>query len=70
MERSLFTIQPSCYGWQLLDQSTVDQWYPDQLAAIVAADCMSLARHKATGAPTGVKVQMACGDWVMVGMHG
>jgi hypothetical protein len=70
MERSLFTIQPAMQGWRLLDQTTVDRWYPDKLAAILAADCMSFARFKATRKPTGVKVQMACGDWVMVGMHG
>lgn len=70
MERSLFTIQPAMQGWRLVDQNTVDHWYPDKLAAMIAADCMSLARYKATGTPTWVKVKMACGDWVMVGMHG
>ena len=70
MERSLFTIKPALHGWQLVDQDTIDQWYPDQFAARIAADCMSFARFKATGLPTGVKVQMACGDWVIVGMHG
>lgn len=59
-----------CYGWRLVDQLTVDGWHLNQLAAIVAADCMSLAFYLATGMPTGVKVQMASWDWVIVGVHG
>ena len=70
MERSIFTLKPAMQGWQLVDQETVNHWYPDQLAALISANCMSFARYRATGIPTGVKVQMACGDWVMVGMHG
>ena len=70
MERSIFTIKPVLHGWQLADQDAVDQWYLNQVAAIRAADCMSLQRYTETGKPTGVKVQMTCGDWVMVRMHG
>lgn len=70
MERKLLTLQPAMQGWKLFDQDTLDYWYPDKLAAVLAADCISLARYKQTGMPTGVKVQMACGDWVMMAMHG
>jgi len=42
----------------------------DRFAALPAADCRAFARHRETGRPTGVEVQMACGDWVVVGTHG
>ena len=70
MERSLFTIAPAQGGWRLADQATVDQWYPNKLAAIFAADGIALARHRETGVPTGVKVQMTDGEWVLIGVHG
>jgi hypothetical protein len=54
----------------LADQESVDQWYLDKSSAIRAADCMALVRYEQTGHPTGIKVQMATGEWVLMGLHG
>lgn len=70
MERILFTIMPAYTGWQLFDDLTIGHWFTNKMSAIQAADSMAQSRHDETGQPTGVKVQMACGDWVMVGLHG
>ena len=70
VERILFTIMPAYSGWQLFDDLTIGHWFTNKMSAIQAADSMAQMRHDETGQPTGVKVQMDCGDWVMVGMHG
>lgn len=70
MERSLFSVTPAQQGWRLADEVSVDAWYLDQSSAIVAADCMALALHRQTGHPTGIKVQLPSGEWVLMGMHG
>jgi hypothetical protein len=70
VERILFTIMPAYSGWQLFDDLTIGHWFTNKMSAIQAADSMAQVRHDETGQPTGVKVQMECGDWVMVGMHG
>jgi hypothetical protein len=70
MERDLFTITPAQQGWRLADPASFDAWYLDQSNAIVAADCMALARYQQTGHPTGIKVQLASGEWVLIGKHG
>jgi len=70
MERSLFSVTSKQHGWQLADQESVDEWYLDKFSAIRAADCMALVRYEQTGHPTGIKVQMATGEWVLMGLHG
>ena len=70
MERCLFSVTSKQHGWQLADQESVDQWYLDKSSAIRAADCMALVRYEQTGHPTGIKVQMATGEWVLMGLHG
>ena len=69
MERSLFSVAPKQHGWQLADQESIDQRYLDKSSAI-RADCMALVRYEQTGHPTGIKVQMATGEWVLMGLHG
>jgi hypothetical protein len=70
MERCLFSVAEKQLGWQLADQDSIDQWYLDKSSAIRAADCMALVRYEQTGHPTGIKVQMATGEWVLMGLHG
>jgi len=71
MERSLFTVSPALTGWQLGEQGQSRNWFPDKLAALLAADRLAELRHSSTGKPTGVKVQMSVGgDWVLVGVRG
>ena len=70
VERVLFTIMPAYSGWQLFDDLTIGHWFTNKMSAIQAADAMAQSRFSETGQPTGVKVQMECGDWVMVGLHG
>lgn len=71
MDRSLFTVTPACQGWRVVaDQASVDQWHLDKSSAILSADCMALVRYQQTGEPTGIKVQMGSGEWVLVGKHG
>ena len=70
MDRSLFTVTPAQQGWRLADQALIDEWYLDKSSAIVAADCMALVRYQQTGRPTGIKVEMGSGEWMMIGMHG
>lgn len=70
MERSLFTVSSVQHGWRLADEASVESWYLDQSSAIVAADCMALALYQQTGHPTGIKVQLPSGEWLMMGLHG
>ena len=70
VERILFTIMPAYTGWQLFDDLTIGHWFTNKMSAIQAADSMAPQRHDETGQPTGVTVQTACGDWVLVCLPG
>lgn len=70
MERILLSVEPVDGSWQislrrlLLDEKTT------KFAAIESANEHAWRRYTTTGRPTGVRVQMNCGESVLVSLHG
>lgn len=70
MERTLYTIEPTAPGWQVCLSGKPLENFRLKIAAICAAEGFARLRHAATGEPTGVRMQMLCGDLVLLGRHG
>jgi hypothetical protein len=70
MCRSLVNVEPKTSGWQVSIKGTPIMTHAGELEAITAASDFARMRHEATGEPTGVWVQMRCGEAVLLAAHG
>lgn len=70
MKRLMFTIVSSTSGWQLYEGDEGRFWFARRDDALTTADIMACAAHEQRGIPTGVLVDMAGRESVMVVAHG
>lgn len=70
MERTLLNVEPADNGWKVSLKGLLLDHKTTKFAAIDSASTHALKRHVTTGAPTGVRVQMNCGESVLIALHG
>ena len=70
MQRTLFTIVFTSSGWQLYEGDTGRFWFSRRDDAMETAGIMASALHEHHGIPTGVVMDMAGREAVMVACHG
>lgn len=69
-QRLMFTLVPACSGWQLYEGDQGKQWFATRSDAVHAADLMAASLHAYHGIPTGVVMDMAGRESVMLAVHG
>ena len=70
MTRSLVNVELKPSGWQVSIRGTAIMTHAREREALAGASEFARARHEATGEPTGVWLQMRCGDGVLMAAHG
>ena len=70
MHRLMFTLVSTRSGWQLFEDGEGRQWFACREQALERAGLMAACLHENHGIPTGVIVDMAGRESVMVVCHG
>lgn len=70
MHRLMFTIVPASSGWRLYEGDEGRLWFACRERALETADLMAASLHEYHGIPTGVVMDMAGREAVMVTCHG
>jgi hypothetical protein len=75
MDRELFQVERagrecSGDGWVVVGVLPDSDLHPGELQAVERAAQLAYRYFLLTGAPTGVKVRMQCGDVVLVAQYG
>jgi hypothetical protein len=70
MERRIVSVGPAEHGWRIERPEQAPITIRDIQQAIVMACDLARIEHRSSGHPTAVRVQMSCGDGVMMGFCG
>ena len=70
MERTIVSVMAAERGWRVECVDHRAQELRDVHRALLTASNLAREVHQSTGRPTAVKVQMGCGDGIMMGFNG
>ncbi|MET1161148.1 MAG: hypothetical protein ABWY48_01300 [Pseudoxanthomonas sp.] len=69
-QRLMFTVVSASNGWQLYEGDQGREWFASRYEAVETADLIAMSLHTQHGIPTGVLMDMAGSESVMLVCHG